>query len=94
MDNLQSDLINLSEEVSKLLDNKIHDLDEYDIKALFFIINYLNELHHECHTGRLKPKNQRFGYLARLITDRDTSLISFDLGSRLIKVEQRYMEYL
>lgn len=56
------------------------------------VINYLEQIIHECRTGQLKPKNERYSYLARMIIDRDSSLINLNLGERLIKAAKMYID--
>lgn len=93
MDKLQNDLSNLKEEVSNILNEKKHYLDEYDINALLFIIEYLGELIYECQIGKFKSKDKRYPHISKIIIDRDTSLFNSDLGERLLEVEKKYIEH-
>jgi len=83
----------LKEEVSMILSEKKEHLNKYDINALSFIINYLDELRNEYQANKFKSKTKRFGHLARIIIDRDTSLINSNLGKRLIEAEQKYIHH-
>ncbi|MES9989043.1 MAG: hypothetical protein ABW077_14115 [Candidatus Thiodiazotropha endolucinida] len=64
--------------------------DQYEAKSFSSIISHLQKIEHECRTGNLTVKRERYGYVARLVAESDPSLLSPDLGGQLIEVEQAY----
>lgn len=64
--------------------------EQYEAKAFASIRLHLEQMEHECRTGRLTPQQERYGYIAKMVTETDPNLLSPNLGGQLIDVERAY----
>lgn len=75
-----------------LVDVCPHARDQYEAKAFSSITKYLEQMEHECRTGKLTPQQERYGYIARMVTESDPNLLPPDLGGQLIDAEKAYQK--
>ena len=64
--------------------------DLYTRNALAKIDSLLQEMQREYVTHTLKPKQERYRNIARLAAELDPSVLSPELGGKLIEVEEAY----
>ena len=67
-------------------------LDEFGENAFDFVRSRLQEMEHECRTGKLKPADLRYPELARIAVESDPRILPPKLGGELIQVEKRYRQ--
>lgn len=64
--------------------------DQYEARTFSSIKRHLEQMEYECRVGRLSPQQERYGYVARMVTESDPNLLSPDIGGQLIEVEKAY----
>lgn len=66
--------------------------DQFERNAFLKIDELLLAIGKECGAGSLRPRSQRFGYIARLVAESDPDILPPELGGRLMEVEKKYIE--
>lgn len=67
-----------------------HARDQYEEKAFSSISKRLEAMEQECRTGRLSPRQERYGYIAKMVVESDPKLLPPEFGGELIEAEKAY----
>ncbi len=89
---LATELDRLRREVRSLAERARASLDEYQQGALGDLQRHLGEMADECRSGAMRPRNERYGYVARLVVEMDPTVMAPEFGGLLIDAEQRYRD--
>ncbi len=84
------ELSKLSQALWALRSNDRLALDQYQRTALGHLLSHLREMAEECRSGKLRPRDKRYGNIARIVVEMDPSVIPPELGGQLIEAERKY----
>ncbi len=64
--------------------------DQYQANTFSYILRRIDEMAAECESGQLRPRDLRYGELARMAIESDPAALPPKLGGTLIDVEEAY----
>jgi len=67
-----------------------HQLDQYEKRAFSTIEERLSFMRRRVLTGRTGEQDQLRGVIARLVVEQNPSILSPELGGRLIAIENKF----
>ena len=64
--------------------------DQYEQRAFSSILQRLEAMEDQCRTGKLSPKQERYGYIARMMVETNPDVLPPEFGGKLIEAEKVY----
>ncbi len=89
---LATELDTLGTAVQSVMRDQYSNLDQYQRRSLQDIQSHLKHMAQECTSGKLRPREQRYRYVARLVAEMDPEVLTPELGGRLIDAEEQYRD--